>query len=503
MWRIICIVAITLCFALSPKLSSGESVLPKETGDTAAEAMRLLASGVHKFNLSNGLRVIFYRRRVSPVFAGQVWVKVGAVNEIQGKTGTAHLLEHMAFKGTESIGTKDSARERELLDYYESLLDRQALKTSISDAEELKKTEKKLEELWMDDEFASAYRMRGASGLNAATGEDYTFYLVNLPSKEFEYWCWAESERLLHPVFRQFYKERDVVVEERRQRIDDNPAGLLYETLLYSAYKNHPYRMPIIGTQADLKGLRTKDIKDLHQQFYRADNIVLSVVGDLEPNTVLEMTEKYFGRLRKPSTPLPKVCCEEPPQQGERSVRLNFDAGPRLFMAYHKPSYPHPDDAAFSVFGSLLSRGRGSILRRELVQRKQLASSVSSFEAPGDLYPPLFVLFAEPIRGVAAARLVDEIQLLLDSFKSSVVGEEELKAAKKRIWVSELRRMNTNGGLAELLAYNELLRGDWQSIFEEQDRINSVSADDIKHIAVSYLNLKNRTAAELIKKANP
>ncbi len=491
---------LNLGYALGQDISPEGSVKSEsKLEQTSQDVFGPLRHNVEKFSLPNGLRVVFFRRSKSPVFAGQVWVKVGAVNEAHGKTGTAHLLEHMAFKGTHTIGTKDFGREKGLLALQESLLDKVERDPSSLIKNELLQVQRELEGLWSSDEFVSAYRVRGAVGLNAATSEDYTYYLINLPSSEFEYWCWAESERLLHPVFRQFYKEREVVSEERKMRVDDNPSGLLYEALLSTAFKEHPYRRPTIGRRTDIAGLRTEDMEKFHRQFYRPDNIVLSLVGDLESNAVHSLVEKYFGRIPEDKSALPQICCEEPEQVEERKVEVVFDAEPRLLAAYHKPAYPHRDDIVFSVLHALLSGGRSSILRRKLVEQEQLALSVSSSEAPGELYPSLFVISAAPRQGVSSERLLEEIQAILDGFKSSLVSDKELTAAKKRVRVSLIRGLSTNGGLAETLGHDELIWSDWSTIIRHYNEAAQVSAEDIKRVVQTYLKRSNRTAAILRK----
>lgn len=499
------IICLTPSFFLAPVSSaSAEPVLASSpprgiTGEvvqaeSSRELLRSLAEGVQKIKLSNGLRVLFFPRRQSPVFEGQVWVKVGGVNEKLGSTGVSHLLEHMAFKGTETIGTKDYRLEKKLLAEYEELLAAEPI-----DAARIQVVLEKLKGLWKDNEFALTYQERGAVGLNAATGKDYTYYQVSLPSVEFELWCWMESDRLLSPVFRQFYKEREVVLEERKSRTDDNPWGKMYEALLASAYWAHPNRLPVIGWESDLAVLKTRDIEELHQQYYRPDNIVIALVGDLQIEKIRPLLEKYFGRIPSAKGEIPEVKINEPVQNGERLIRVRFDAEPRLMLAYHKPVYPNLDDLQFMLLHSVLSDGRSSILYRELVQERGLASSVSTSEAPGELYPSLFYVSGVPQRGVSNERLLDEIQKILDRMKSNPVTEADLRAAKKRVKVSLLSVLTSNGGLARSLARTELLWGDWAEIFTMYDAALKTEAEDLMRLARTYLNVENRTTVFLEK----
>lgn len=480
---------------LSPLLAlatPSSEVLPKDFSTTAA-LLKTLAKDVQRVTLSNGLRVVIFPRHQAPVFAGQIWVKVGSVNEVPGQTGVSHMLEHMAFKGSKVIGTKDYPKEAKLLTQVETALD-----SGVSlESEELVALRKELQVLWDDNEFSRIYQTRGAVGLNAGTGKDYTVYLVNLPNTAFELWCWLESDRLLNPVFRQFYKERNVITEERRMRVDDAPSGKLYEALLSVAFRSHPNRLPTIGWISDINALRVSDIKKLYAQYYRPDNMVLSLVGDLNLAEITPMLEKYFGRIPAVAEPIPKVRTIEPKQEGERHVVVEFNASPQVMIAFHKPVYPHKDDMQFTILHAILSEGRSSLLYRELVQRRRLASSIHTSEAPGELYPSLFYVAARPNRGVTNEELVVAIQEILDSLKHKPLPIEEIEAAKKRIKVDLLGIMSSNYGLARTLGRVELLWGDWQELFSMYDESFATEAKDLMRIAQTYFTISNRTVVEL------
>ena len=381
--------------ALAEQQGAGETpVARNEEGSSALGSFEYLRRGVKTFTLSNGLRVVFLKRDQSPVFSGHIWVRAGGVDEIPGKTGVAHLLEHMAFKGTDRIGTRDFKKEQKLMARYEELLE---AGDSEQARQERPQIEQELQKLWINDQFSVMYQERGASGLNAATGKDYTFYLVSLPSAEFEFWCAMESERLLRPVFRQFYKELKVVQEERRMRTEDNPAGKLNEALMASAYWAHPYRLPTIGWESDLKQLREKDIEEFHQRYYRPDNMVIALVGSLEIAQVRLLLEQYFGRLQQPRVPIPRVTVEEPTQEGQRRALVIQDAEPRIVIGFHKPVYPDRDDISFTVLHALLSDARTSRFQQQLVREQQLATSIDTGDGPGScsLHCSMSVQFRE------------------------------------------------------------------------------------------------------------
>jgi len=475
------------------------------------EELATLKSKVSKFTLSNGIRVIVYKRDHAPVFSGNIWVKVGGVNEVPGTTGLAHFLEHMAFKGSETIGTNDYSSELPRLARLEELmLSRSALLAETRGAAKgspelakidssIEKVRAELKELWKPNEFSQIYKLRGAVGLNAGTSKDYTVYLVSLPSSAFDAWLWMESDRLLNPVFRQFYQEREVIQEERRSRVDDNPGGKLYETLLATAYLTHPNRLPVIGWPSDMKNLSATDMKDFYETYYRPDNMVISLAGDLDAAEIKPKLERYFGRIKPVDKPLKRIYTEEEPQDGERHAVIYDDAEPQFFMAYHKPTYPNKDDAQFAVLHEVLSSGRTSILYKELIQEKQLAVSVFSTEGPGQLHPPLMILGGSPKKGVSNEKLKNEIQKILDRLKETDISDQQLEAAKRRVRVDYLSAINSNSGMARSLGHAETLWGDWEVFLEVYGDILNTTKEDIRRLASSYLNVNNRTYVHLEK----
>ena len=496
--------------AAGATVAAPEGAAPKGAAPEAAASapsysesiLKKLSEGVVRIELSNGLRVLLYRRTQAPVFFGYVWVKVGSVNEVAGTTGVSHMLEHMAFKGSTTIGTSDYGKEKDLLKQLDTVLDRVAAQKGVptdSDKQELKTVNEQLEALVVTNEFSRIYQERGGVSLNAATSKDWTNYQVSLPNVAFEVWCWMESDRLLNPVFRQFYKERAVVGEERHSSVDDSPQGRLYETLLTTAYRTHPNGLPTIGWETDVRRLRVRDIDKLYKTYYRPDNMVVAIVGDIDPATAKPMLEKYFGRLPKADTPLPEVTAIEPPQSGERVSYVQFDAEPQFMMAYHKPVFPHHDDLYFSILHSVLNDGRSSLFQRELIRKKQLATSAYTTEAPGELFPSLMLIGATPRRGVTSETLIDEMQAIIDRIKKEGVSEAELAAAKKRTKVDLINLIDSNEGLAETLGHAELIWGDWRKIFEMYDVMFATTNEDIKRIASAYLNVSNRSVVKLVR----
>jgi len=314
--------------------------------DESRSALAELAKKVTTTTLSNGMRVIIYPRGRAPVFSGIVSVRVGGVDETIGHTGISHMLEHMAFKGTHIVGTSDFNQEQKLLASLEEIVLNSKAGRDLNEQqqEEWNTIQNKLDTLWTRGEVDREYKKRGAVGLNATTSKDLTNYFVSLPRSAFEFWAWMESERFLAPVMRQFYKERDVIMEERRMRFEDSPDGKLYEHMLQVAYIAHPYRNPLIGYEFDLHSLTATETYQFQRRYYVPDNIVVAVVGAVNPETDLPILEKYFGRLA--ARPLPKrPSAVEPEQSGERVIKIEAEASPQLLIAYRKQNYPHPDDA--------------------------------------------------------------------------------------------------------------------------------------------------------------
>lgn len=463
-----------------------------------------LVEGVERFELSNGLKVVFYRRAHAPVFSGQVWVKVGGVNEVPGKTGASHMLEHMAFKGSKVIGTKDYTKEIKLLEEFDEIREwlkytpqEKASKEREEKQKRIAKISEELESLWKNNEFSRIYQDQGAVGLNAATGKDYTYYMVSLPNTAFELWAWMESDRLLNPVFRQFYKEVQVVLEERRWRTDDSPEGKMYEALLATAFWMHPNRLPVIGWASDLRALERDDIKEIFNDYYRPDNMVVSLVGDLDPAVVKSTLERYFGRIPKAEGHVPEVETVEAPQEGLREVVIKFDAKPRFAMAYHKPVYPNPDDMQFTLLHSVLAEGRTSIFYKELVEGKQLVRGLDTSEAPGELFPSLFYIWGTPKDGVSNERVIGEVDAILERLKTELISEEKLESIKKRLRVELLTSLTSNSGLARTLGRLELIYGRWEAMLDMYDVSLQTTPEELRDLAVKYFSEDNKTIIRL------
>ena len=352
--------------------------------------------------LANGLTVVICERPEAPVFSFFTHVDAGSVQDPMGKTGLAHMFEHMAFKGTDKIGTRDYTGEKAALEkvevaYAAYLAERD--KPTGRDEQKLKQ----LEDAWKqamaaadkfsapyNNEFGKIVESEGGEGMNAFTNLDETAYHYSFPVNRLELWAYLESERFIHPVMRQFYKERNVVIEERRMRTDSNPIGRLLEQFTEAAFAAHPYHRPTIGWISDLNSFSATDAQKFFDQYYIPANMVVTVVGDVKASEAMPIVDKYFSRI--PARPRPdEATTNEPPQNAERRVVLHEQSQPLYLEGYHRPDYRSPDDQVYDAIADLMSNGRTSRLYRALVRDKQIASDSAGFTGlPGNKYPHLF-----------------------------------------------------------------------------------------------------------------
>ncbi|HWM94041.1 MAG TPA: pitrilysin family protein [Thermoanaerobaculia bacterium] len=456
---------------------------------------------VHK--LANGWTFILVERPAAPVFAFCTIADVGSAQEVPGITGLAHMFEHMAFKGGPKIGSRDWAAEKKALEAVESAY--QALQTErLSPRPDPQKVEKLLAELRARQQEASRHidengfdailSREGADGLNATTDADATRYFYALPSNKLELFAFLESERFLHPVFREFYQERDVVQEERRMS-ETSPIGKLLDEFQSAAFQAHPYKQPIVGYMSDLQSFTATDAQKFFDTYYAPSNLITVLVGDIRPATAIPVLEKYFGRIPARPGP-PPLRTVEPPQEAEKIVVMENDAQPMYLEGYHKPANNHPDQAVYDAIDSIASRGRTSRLYRSLVRDKKLAFQVGSFSGfPGVKYPNLWIIFAMPAYGVTNEQVQEAARAEIERLKTEDVTDEELARFKTRAKADLLRAMRDNLTLADLLADHHRLYGDWRELFRYIDRLDKVTKADIRRVANETFRKGNRTVA--------
>ncbi|MEA2561506.1 MAG: hypothetical protein QOH06_3010 [Acidobacteriota bacterium] len=457
---------------------------------------------LHK--LANGWTFILVERPTAPVFAFCTLADVGSAQEVPGITGLAHMFEHMAFKGGPKIGTRDWTSEKKALEAVETAYAAYQAER-LSPKSDLKKVETLLAELRARQQEASSFidetgsfdtilAREGATGINAMTGPDDTRYFYSLASNKLELFAFLESERFLHPVFREFYQERDVVQEERRMG-ENSPFGRLLDQFQTTAFEAHPYKQPTVGYMSDLQSFTATDAQKFFDTYYAPSNLITVIVGDIKPAAVIPVLEKYFGRIAARPGPQP-LRTVEPPQDAEKIVVLENAAQPIYLEGYHKPANTHPDQPVYDAIDDIFSRGRTSRLYRTLVRDKKLAVQAGSFSGyPGTKYPNLWAIFAMPAYGVTNEQVQEVVHAEIARLQNEDVTDEELTKFKTRTKADLLRNMRDNQTLADLLADQQRLYGDWRELFHYLDRIDKVTKADIRRVANETFQKNNRTVA--------
>src|SRR5580658_4776442 len=463
--------------------------------------------------LPNGLTIIICYRPEAPVFSYDTFIDAGDVDDPGGESGLAHMFEHLAFKGTTEIGTTDYAAEKVALEKVEAANDAyeaEYLKPVGRDPQKLEELHKAFIQAQADadkyvipNQFTQVAEQNGAHGLNAETGLDDTQYFWSMPENRLEVWAWLASGRLSDVVPRQFYKERDVVMEERRMRVDSDPIGRLVEQFVATAYEAHPYHRPNIGWSSEVSQITATEAMAFHRKYYVGSNIVVSIVGDIDAKTAMPMLEKYFSRV--PGGPQPEdPTTVEPVQTSEKSIVVHEQTQPFYIEGYHRPSYHDPDDAVYDAISDIMSNGRVSRLYRSLVEQQQIAAVSQGFSGfPGEKYPSLFAFYAVPIPGHTPAEMREAIHKEIEKLKTADVSDAELQMYKTRAQADVLRGLADNEGLASSLAEYQTRYGDWRELFLQLKDVDAVTKADIRRVANKVFVASNRTSAEIDTDAPP
>ncbi len=477
-----------------------------------AQSLKDFEKKVTEFDLPNGLHFIVVERHDAPVVSFHSLVNAGAVDDPKGQTGIAHMFEHMAFKGTANIGTKNFPAEKAALDQVERIYDLvDALQREAADRhraadpkrqaeldEQLKAAIEKADSFVIPNQYDEIVESNGGVGLNASTSTDSTDYFYSFPSNRLELWFLLESERFLAPVLREFYKERDVVREERRMRVESSPQGQLVEALGASAFEAHPYRNPSSGWSSDIEHLRIKEAAQFYRQYYVPGNITIGIAGDVDPKEARRLAEKYFARI--PGAPLPPLIhTEEPAQAGEKRVAVQSATEPFVLIGYKRPNQNSKDDIVFDVVAEILSGGRTGTLYTDMVRDKKMAlAALAQPSFPGGKYPELFLFFLVPNQGHTNDENEKECYAVIERLKNEKPDAETLNRVKTKLRADLIRKLDSNSGLAgELTAYH-VAYGDWRRLFTEPGEYNKITAEDVQRVARQYFVPESRTVAYTI-----
>ena len=477
---------------------------------------------VGEFTLANGMKFLVVSRPSQATVMGGWVAHVGSANERPGITGVAHFFEHMMFKGSRIVGTTDAVRDQEIMLEQEKLQEKiraeyarqraRFRKGEIDDpfapanrTPELEKLEadfqKLVEEqraLTVKDEFDKIYTEAGASGMNATTNSDSTIYFITVPANKIELWFWMESERLLQPVFREFYSERDVVQEERRLRVESTPTGRFDEQLNAMFWTSHPYKWDAIGWMSDLKTLSMTDAQDFFSTYYAPGNLTAALVDNITLPEAKAPAENYFGRIPPSGKPVPDIVTLEEKQLAEKRMNAECDCQPQVSVQFHTVPFEHKDQYALDVVQSLLN-GQTGRLRKSLVLDQQIASSASAGQQ-SQRWNGSFFLAAETKGEATPAALEAALWAELDKLRAEPVPMDELAKVKNQIVAESYRNLeNPFFLLLQLLFYDGW--GDWKYLNEWSAKTLAVTPEDVQRVAKQYFSVENRTVASYNRKA--
>jgi len=476
---------------------------------------------VEELTLPNGMKWLLFERHESPTVTAGFVARVGSVNERPGITGLSHFFEHMMFKGTRVIGTRDAALDLRLIAEQEKVqeamreemaLMRERLRrgeipdltSPESRTERYRELETRFEALVQEqrkniikDQLDQIYTRNGAEGLNASTWEDMTLYYVKVPAPKLELWAWLESDRLLHPVFREFYSERDVVFEERRLRTEATPLGKYDEAFNALFWEAHSYRWPVVGWPSEIPTYSKAQADDYFATYYAPNNLTGALVGDFKSAETKALLARYFGRIPRGRVKPPEVVTLEPRQLGEKRYDAEAETSPTVRLWWHAVPFVHKDRTPLDLLSDLMS-GRTGRLYKGLVQGRQLANEAS---ATVDLKKHAGIFEVECVvkDGKDPARVEAAVDEEVERLQREPVPEPELQKVKNQAKANAYRRLVSPQAIQFQLLYYEGL-GDWTYINSYADEVNAVTAEDIQRVARAYLTRTNRSVGTFLRK---
>ena len=493
---------VVFCWGLVP-----EAIAQQSSQSSIQPYLDRVIKQLTEFRLDNGLKFIVLERHQAPVVSFVTYADVGGIDEQDGQTGIAHFLEHLAFKGTKRIGTTDYAAEKPLLDKLESLdaeIRTAKAKNEKQKVEELqgefKRLENKAAKLVKQNEIGQIVEQAGGVGLNATTSSEATRYFYSFPSNKLELWMSLESERFLEPVFREFYNEKNVILEERRMRVDNSPVGSMVEKLMDTAFKVHPYKRPVIGYEEDIRNLTPENLRTFFKNHYVPSHLTIAIVGDVYPDEVKKLAEIYFGRYQAKAKAEAKIPLE-PEQNQTREITLELPSQPWYFEGYHRPAITDPDNAVYDIMASLLSRGRTSRLYKSLIEKQRVALAAQGINGfPGNKYKNLMLFYALTAPGNTVDDVAIALRKEIDKLKTEPVSEQELQRVKNQARAGLLRSLDSNMGMAQQLLEYEVKTGSWRNLFKQLEDITAVKPADIQRVAQATFTPENRTIGKLLSK---
>ena len=478
---------------------------------------------VEEVVLDNGMTLLLLPRPGDPNVAAGWVAKVGSVYERPGITGVAHLFEHMMFKGTAAIGTRNIEQDLQIiaeLDQVKAAI--RVEEAALLEAERLGRIEDandpalrtarhqelmdrfegllaQQEELLIKEDFSRIYSGQGASGMNAGTSYDFTLYFVNVPANKLELWFWMESDRLLNPVFREFYAEREVVHEERRLRTDSTPTGRFQEQFDALFWQSSPYSWPVVGWPSDLEGITREEALTFFDLYYAPNNLAAALVGDFDSDEAKALAERYFGRLPRGERSAPQPRTREMPQMSEKRMHAYAETNPQVAVRYHSVPDGHVDEPALVVLGQLLNDRTGR-LYKALVEDQGVATRASGGQS-GFKFEGMFELRGTAAEGHAPEEVEQALYAEIERLKTEPVDPRELQKVKNQNAASTFRELQGNFFLMYSLLMRDANRG-WETINSDPPLYEAVTAEDITRVANTYFEPENRAVAVYYRKAS-
>lgn len=471
----------------------------------------------HEVVLDNGLTLLLIERHEEPMVSCGVFFDVGAVNDPAGKSGIAHLFEHMLFKGSRIIGTSDYEAERTYIEQQDRLrskmiaeMNRMRIKKRRGEIDdvldpkqwtpEYARMRGEYDELVeaqrtyiKNNELADLYSSNGGAMLNAGTSNDMTMYFVQLPANKLELFMWIESDRMSNGIMREFYVERDNVREERRLSVESTPTGRFREAFEALFWQSHPYAVPVLGWASEVESITRDDVRDFYKIFYAPNNARVVIVGDFETDEVVAMAKQYFGRIPRGSIVPPPVLTEEPKPIAERRFYAEAETNPRVQMRYHTVALGHTDEAALDVLGGLLSGKTGRLYKR-LVAKEDAAIGTPFGGNQGRKYAGYFEFNVTVKEDRTSEEVEGFILEEIEKLRTGEIGDHELQKVKNQVLASSVRRLRSNLGLMfQLGAYDVWY--DWTYINEAPARQLAVTKADLHRVLETYFDPKTRTVA--------
>lgn len=500
--------ALALALAAAPAAPARLDAAPAR-GPSAAPA-------VEEHVLSNGMKLVLVPRRLSPTVAGAWVARVGSANERPGITGISHLFEHMMFKGTHVIGTRDYEKDVRLIEQQEALQDSIRDELTVlraaqrrgelddmtrpeSKTPRMRELEQRFDALvaeqranMVKNEYNTVFQRNGATGINAFTNNDMTVYFETVPANRLELWFWMEADRLRNPVFREFYSERDVVYEERRLRTESTPTGKFQEAFDAVFWDASPYAWPVLGWPSDVASITKAQADEYYALYYQPQNLTAVLVGDFDPKVALALAEKYLGVIPAGNRPAPEMITMEQHPLAEKRFHGEAETNPAATVRWHTVAFTHRDVAALEVLDDLLS-GPAGRLRRSLVLKQGVATSVRVAHDPRK-YEGSFEVYGEAKEGRTPEAVEQAIYGEIEKLKNEPVGAEELQAAKNRYLTAIYRQLGSNFLIGLRVAVSEG-RGDLHGAEKIEAAVQRVTTADVQRVAKAYFTKEGRAVA--------